>query len=213
MLPKHCLDQGVPQSDLARRFGINRTTIWRRVRTRQRDSRSRNGITLAEGSILDTGWQPSQGDCRLTPTEPGMLCFTERAEARKSDMTPTQLEHVNLTVSDPKATAAWIERVFGWKTRWEGTAMETGYTVHVGSDDSYVALFAHGDGASESKSSSYMTKGGLNHWAVVVEDLDATEERVKAEGFNPVNHADYVPGRRFYFHDNDGIEVEVVQYD
>ncbi|MYA87648.1 MAG: VOC family protein [Boseongicola sp. SB0662_bin_57] len=128
-------------------------------------------------------------------------------------MTPTQLEHVNLTVSDPKATAAWIERVFGWKTRWEGVAMETGYTVHVGSKESYLALFAHGDGASESETSSYMTKGGLNHWAVVVDDLDATEARVRAEGFNPVNHADYVPGRRFYFHDNDGIEVEVVQYD
>ena len=132
-----------------------------------------------------------------------MLRFTERTEKRKSTMSPTQLEHVNLTVSDPKATAAWIERVFGWKTRWEGPAMETGYTVHVGSDDSYVALFAHGDGASEPKSSSYTTKGGLNHWGVVVDDLDAVEERVKAEGFNPVNHADYVPGRRFYFRDND----------
>ncbi|MDJ1014973.1 MAG: VOC family protein [Paracoccaceae bacterium] len=122
------------------------------------------------------------------------------------------LEHVNMTVSDPKATAAWIERVFNWHIRWEGPGMQTGYTVHVGDDTSYVALFSFQKG-QEPKSDSYITKGGLNHWAVVVDDIDATEERVKAEGFTPINHADYEPGRRFYFHDNDGIEIEVVQYD
>ena len=31
-------------------------------------------------------------------------------------------------------------------------------------------------------------------------------------GFKPINHADYEPGRRFYFHDHDGIEYEVVSY-
>lgn len=178
-----------------------------------RNLRSWNQIPLEGELIIAKGGLLSQRSCRLTLIVRGMLRFIECTETRRSKMTTTQLEHLNLTVGDPKATAAWIERVFGWKIRWEGSAMETGYTVHVGSDDSYVALFAPGDGASESQSSSYMTKGGLNHWSVVVDDLDATEERVKAEGFNPVNHADYVPGRRFYFRDNDGIEIEVVQYD
>ncbi|MGJ8556368.1 MAG: VOC family protein, partial [Sulfitobacter geojensis] len=31
--------------------------------------------------------------------------------------------------------------------------------------------------------------------------------------FKTSNHADYEPGRRFYFHDTDGVEFEVVQYD
>ncbi|MEM6384612.1 MAG: VOC family protein [Pseudomonadota bacterium] len=123
-----------------------------------------------------------------------------------------QLEHLNMTVSDPKATAAWIARVFDWEIRWEGPGMQTGYTVHVGGNDTYLALFSYQE-AQNSEDESYRTKGGLNHWAVVVDDLNLVEERVKAEGFMPKSHANYEPGRRFYFNDADGIEVEVVQYD
>ena len=128
-------------------------------------------------------------------------------------MAQARLEHLNMTVSDPKATAGWIERVFGWKIRWEGAGMETGHTIHIGEDDSYVALFTYPERSAKPTDVSYRVRGGLNHWAVVVDNLDATEERVKAEGFMPKSHADYEPGRRFYFEDGDGIEVEVVQYD
>lgn len=126
-------------------------------------------------------------------------------------MPATRLEHVNVTVTDPRATAAWLHRVFGWRTRWEGKAKNDGYTLHVGDDDTYVALYNPGS-ATGDRQTSYTTQGGLNHWAVVVDDLDAIETRVRAEGFEPHNHADYEPGRRFYFHDGDGIEVEVVSY-
>ena len=121
------------------------------------------------------------------------------------------LEHVNITVSDPKSTAAWVERIFGWTTRWEGAAKDGGYSIHVGNATTYVALYSPGT-TNPSQENSYTHSGGLNHWAVVVEDIDDTEKRVKAEGFTPVSHADYEPGRRFYFHDRDGIEIEVVSY-
>ena len=128
-------------------------------------------------------------------------------------MVSTRLEHLNVTVSDPQATAAWIERIFGWQIRWEGPGMETGYTIHIGEKDSYVALFAYPDANEPNDRDPHKVQGGLNHWAVVVDDLDAVEARVKAEGFQPMSHADYEPGRRFYFEDHDGIEIEVVQYD
>lgn len=52
----------------------------------------------------------------------------------------------------------------------------------------------------------------LNHIGIEVDDLDATEERVTAAGLKPFGHADYAPGRRFYFLDPDGVEFEVVSY-
>lgn len=124
----------------------------------------------------------------------------------------TILEHVNYTVKDPDATAAWMQDVFGWHLRWSGPGMTHGRTVHVGTDEAYVALFAYGADQS-SGSDSYRTTGGLNHIAVVTDDLDSVQDRVIAAGFTPGNHQDYEPGRRFYFHDNDAIEYEVVQYD
>jgi hypothetical protein len=35
---------------------------------------------------------------------------------------------------------------------------------------------------------------------------------VTSEGFAPKNHADYEPGRRFYFDGPDGVEFEVNSY-
>ncbi len=125
---------------------------------------------------------------------------------------PAQLEHANFTVSDPAATANWMREVFGWHLRWEGDAMAGGHTKHVGTEAYYVALYNPGK-AGTLTNTSYETIGALNHIAVVVDDLEATEKAVLAQGFATGNHADYEPGRRFYFHDADGIEYEVVQYD
>jgi len=66
--------------------------------------------------------------------------------------------------------------------------------------------------AADQASNSYDRIGGLNHIALVVEDLDDIEQRVIAGGFEPTNHGDYEPGRRFYFWDHDGVEYEIVSY-
>jgi hypothetical protein len=82
--------------------------------------------------------------------------------------------------------------------------------VHVGDADRYVALYAPAGGVSDAD--SYATRGGLNHLGVVVDDLDAAERRVRELGYAPRSHADYEPGRRFYFDGPEKIEVEVVAY-
>lgn len=126
-----------------------------------------------------------------------------------------QLEHVNITVSDPKRTAQMLIDLFGWHIRWEGSAMAgAGYTVHVGTDDNYVAVYsgAQPDQIVPKRDASYMTRGGLNHIGVVVDDLDAVEAKIIAMELEPKSHADYEPGRRFYFDDPDGVEIEVISY-
>lgn len=126
-------------------------------------------------------------------------------------MKPAYLEHINLTVSDPKKTAALLMDLFDWKIRWEGASMDNGYTVHVGTKSQYLALYATGTPA-QSKESNYQTLNGLNHIAVTVDDLDDMQARVEKAGFNPHNFGDYEPGKRFYFNDHDGIEYEIVSY-
>ena len=121
------------------------------------------------------------------------------------------LEHANLTVSDPDKTAAYMADIFGWHVRWQGESIHGGRTVHIGNGTSYVALY-RGQGKQALGPSSYNTRGGFNHLGVVVDDLDAAEDKVAKAGFEPHNHGDYEPGRRFYFDDHDGIEIEVVSY-
>jgi len=130
----------------------------------------------------------------------------------KGNPMPAQLEHVNYTVKDARKTAAWLCDLFDWQVRWQGDAINGGHTVHVGTADRYVAVFTPTESV-DNPHSNYDTVGGLNHIAVTVDDLDATEARVLAAGYKTMNHADYEPGRRFYFCDSDGIEYEVVQYD
>jgi catechol 2,3-dioxygenase-like lactoylglutathione lyase family enzyme len=125
------------------------------------------------------------------------------------------LEHVNITVADPKASAKVFQDLFGWQTRWEGASLDgAGYTVHVGTETTYLALYTGTNGVNaEGSDNSYQTRAAMNHIAVVVDDLDALEKAVTAKGFTTHSHADYEPGRRFYFHDGNGIEIEVVCYD
>ena len=121
------------------------------------------------------------------------------------------LEHANFSVSDPRRTAEMLCNLFDWRIRWSGDAIHGGTTFHVGGDDSYVAVYAQ-NGMRQAPPNDYKTVGTLNHIGVVVEDLDAVEDKVLVAGYTPEKHADYEPGRRFYFHDHDGIEFEVVSY-
>ena len=125
-------------------------------------------------------------------------------------MTQAFVEHVNLTVGDPDRTAAMLEALFGWKERWRGPSGLGGRTVHVGDETSYLAVYApeNADGSP----CDHAKGTPLNHVGIQVDDLDEVERRVIAWGFNPFNHGDYHPGRRFYFFDSDGIEWEILSY-
>ncbi|WP_420407030.1 VOC family protein [Hoeflea sp.] len=127
-------------------------------------------------------------------------------------MVGSNLEHVNFTVADPLRTARIICDIYGWAIRWEGPALAGGYAVHVGNEDAYLALYSPAETRTRDLADRSAI-GNLNHVGFVVDDLDAIEEKVKAHGFKTHSHADYEPGRRFYYNDDDGIEYEVASYD
>lgn len=121
-------------------------------------------------------------------------------------MPAARLEHANITVSDPDRSAALFANLCDWHERWRGPAM-TGFTVHVGSEDQYVALYSRGP-----EPRRYAKGVPLNHIGLLVDDLAAAEAVVLEAGLEPFGHGDYDPGARFYFFDWDGIEFEVVSY-
>lgn len=118
------------------------------------------------------------------------------------------LEHANITVSDPDRSSTFLQRLCGWHERWRGPSQLGGWTIHVGNDRDYLAIYTTGEPVGER-----FAKGvPLNHVGLVVDDLVEAERLVVEAGLEPFNHMDYEPGRRFYFFDWDGIEFEIVSY-
>ena len=118
------------------------------------------------------------------------------------------IEHANLTVSDIARSSDFFQKLLGWRERWRGEAINGGETIHVGDERSYLALY------TDRQPHERFAKGApLNHVGLVVDDLDAAERIVLDAGLETFNHADYEPGRRFYFFDWDGIEFEAVSYE
>ncbi|MEP5937436.1 MAG: VOC family protein [Erythrobacter sp.] len=118
-----------------------------------------------------------------------------------------QIEHANLTVTNPARSAELFKQLCGWHERWSGNAQNGGETIHVGSETTYLALYTN-----DSASGGYSKGQPLNHVGLLVDDLDGAEKVVIASGLKPFGHDDYEPGERFYFYDWDGIEFEVVSY-
>ncbi len=121
-----------------------------------------------------------------------------------------QIEHANLSVTNPERSAELFKQMLGWEERWRGPSQKHGWTIHVGdaaNGATYLALYT-GDHVK----GEYAKGQPLNHVGLLVDDLKAAENVVVASGLKPFGHDDYDPGQRFYFFDWDGIEFEVVSY-
>ena len=118
-----------------------------------------------------------------------------------------QIEHANLSVTNPDRSANLFKKLLGWHERWRGESQLGGKTIHVGDETTYLALYT-GDHVR----GDYSKGQPLNHVGLLVDDLAAAENVVADTGLKPFGHDDYDPGERFYFFDWDGIEFEVVSY-
>lgn len=124
-------------------------------------------------------------------------------------MATATLEHVNISVTDGERTARLIEKLTGWRRRWEGPSLDNGRSIHLGDDAAYVAIHT-----SPRVTGGFGKSVSMNHIGIAVDDLDKAEAIVTEAGLEPFNHGTYDPGpRSFYFFDWDGIEWEIVSYE
>ena len=120
------------------------------------------------------------------------------------------LEHGNLTVRDVDSAIDFYRRVLGFHVRCRGTTTAGRPAAHVGDDRCYLALF---QGDRDDPGAQDYDRVGFNHVGFVVDDIDEVKTRLESLGITLTGEADYEPGRRFYFRDPEGIEVEIVHYE
>jgi catechol 2,3-dioxygenase-like lactoylglutathione lyase family enzyme len=124
-----------------------------------------------------------------------------------------RLEHANLCVRDLAGMIRFLQTAFPeFRIRGEGSTAEGARWMHVGTDETYIALSqARVKPAAEWV--PYRGVPGINHLAYEVDDVDAMRTRMTAAGYKDSTPPNKHPHRkRLYFFDPEGNDWEFVQY-
>lgn len=90
-----------------------------------------------------------------------------------------RLEHANLTVSDIEEIR-FLQTAFPeFRVRGEGKSQDGGRWVHVGTDETYIAL-SQARVEPNTRFKPYGGAPGVNHLAYVVDDVEALRSRLAA---------------------------------
>jgi catechol 2,3-dioxygenase-like lactoylglutathione lyase family enzyme len=124
-----------------------------------------------------------------------------------------RLEHANLTVRDIDATLRFLRTAFlEFRIRFDGRDPDGTRWVHIGTDDTYVAL-TEVKIEPDTRWRPYEGAPGVNHLAYEVDDVEALSERLRSAGYWDSTVPNRHPYRkRVYFYDPDGNDWEFVQY-
>lgn len=124
-----------------------------------------------------------------------------------------RLEHANLIVRDIDATIRFLQTAFPeFRMRFDGKDFGGNRWVHIGTDDSYIAL-TQSRIEPEQRWAPYAGVPGVNHLAYEVDDVQTLRERLKSAGYQDSTVPNHHPYRkRVYFYDPDGNDWEFVQY-
>ncbi|MBI1900271.1 MAG: VOC family protein [Planctomycetia bacterium] len=124
-----------------------------------------------------------------------------------------RLEHANLCVRDVDAMIRFLRTAFpDFKIRADRTDPDGSRWVHVGTDDTYIAL-SEADGDADRPFQPYSGLPGVNHLGYEVDDAAALRARMLAAGYQESTVPNRHPHRRrVYFLDPEGNDWEFVQY-
>ena len=123
-----------------------------------------------------------------------------------------RLEHANLAVRDLGVMIEFIQTAFpDFRIRGEGRTFTGTRWVHVGNDETYLAL--NEAQVEAERWVPYAGKPGLSHLGYEIDDAEALRERMKAAGYSESTVPNSHPHRRrIYFHDPEGNDWEFVEY-
>ena len=124
-----------------------------------------------------------------------------------------RLEHANLIVRDIDATIRFVHTAFPeFRIRFDGRDSRDRRWVHIGTDDTYLAL-TQSTVEPGQRWTPYAGIPGVNHLAYEVDDVEAVRERLTSAGYQDSTVPNTHPYRkRVYFYDHDGNDWEFVQY-
>jgi catechol 2,3-dioxygenase-like lactoylglutathione lyase family enzyme len=124
-----------------------------------------------------------------------------------------RLEHANLIVRDIDRMIAFLQTAFPeFQVRSDQRDLLGRRWVHVGSDDTYVALNQASE-ESDAPFVPYAGRPGTNHLGYEVDDAEAVRQRLSAAGYRESTFPNRHPNRkRVYFYDAEGHDWEFVEY-
>lgn len=146
-----------------------------------------------------------------------------------------KIDHLNIVVADLERAAAFYETVFGFTRGFSATLhgdwiekvsrLEGAHAnclfLHAPAGETRIELIRYDSpvGASFPENSKANT-AGLRHIAFEVDDIDATLQKVRELGIEPISEPVEVPfkvgnlgvKRLAYFHDYDGTLLEAASY-
>lgn len=124
-----------------------------------------------------------------------------------------RLEHANVCVRDLQTMIQFLQTAFPeFRVRGEGTSNDGTRWVHVGTDETYIAL-GQSRVEPQKRWSPYEGVPGVNHLAYEVSDVEALRARLNKAGYRDSTVPNAHPFRkRVYFYDPEGNDWEFVQY-
>ena len=124
-----------------------------------------------------------------------------------------RIEHANLVVRDMAGMVRFLRTAFPqFRIRRESKGAKRNAWIHIGTDDTYIALSEATEEPAE-RWQPYSGRPGVNHLGYEVDDVEALRARMTDAGFKDSTVPNDHPHRkRVYFNDPDGNDWEFVQY-
>ncbi len=124
-----------------------------------------------------------------------------------------RLEHANICVKEFDQMIKFLTTLFPeFRIRGGGVSKKGTKWVHVGNDDTYIAL-QQSDSDRDMIWKPYSGAPGVNHLAFEVDNVDLLREKLLAAGYSESTVPNKHPFRkRVYFYDPEGNDWEFIQY-